>query len=143
MGPHSFKCGSFHPALQPFRHQKGFNGAALFQVRKYHEYGNPSHPKRWASMGPHSFKCGSARLARYPPLRSPQLQWGRTLSSAEVSGGLGARVRLTIASMGPHSFKCGSSGETANLRQHRLASMGPHSFKCGSLPNSLEESVRQ
>ena len=34
MGPHSFKCGKRTPAKPPTTQEKGFNGAALFQVRK-------------------------------------------------------------------------------------------------------------
>ena len=58
MGPHSFKCGS------PSEKAAG-------------------KEERNASMGPHSFKCGSgARQASV--FCEDLLQWGRTLSSAEV-----------------------------------------------------------
>ena len=35
-------------------------------------------------MGPHSFKCGSRARQTTSEQRKDQLQWGRTLSSAEV-----------------------------------------------------------
>ena len=38
-----------------------------------------------------------------------RLQWGRTLSSAEVDEIENALLTVEYASMGPHSFKCGSS----------------------------------
>ena len=110
-------------------------------------------------MGPHSFKCGSAAENRRPSARPPRLQWGRTLSSAEVQAERqrmrpqqsklqwgrtlsSAEVRPSAsadaiffrASMGPHSFKCGSILITGGRSQDGLASMGPHSFKCGSRP---------
>ena len=107
MGPHSFKCGSNGRRKNETTEQIRFNGAALFQVRKY----------AFAS----ECVCACRRL-----------QWGRTLSSAEVSAQVEVIGFASAASMGPHSFKCGS------LKGHLLpdwpgiASMGPHSFKCGS-----------
>ena len=59
-------------------------------------------------MGPHSFKCGSTVEYKDPGASSSMLQWGRTLSSAEVLTNPGAECVQLNASMGPHSFKCGS-----------------------------------
>ena len=59
MGPHSFKCGSDNRNGSPKSKFRRFNGAALFQVRK--------------------FVCGDIGC-----MKIRQLQWGRTLSSAEV-----------------------------------------------------------
>ena len=59
MGPHSFKCGSIKETKRIRRMPKGFNGAALFQVRKF-------------------------QLGTRTATQVPMLQWGRTLSSAEV-----------------------------------------------------------
>ena len=72
-----------------------------------------------------------------PTGRSPTtctLQWGRTLSSAEVRHPALAPRGCPGASMGPHSFKCGSNIEDLIETAQGLASMGPHSFKCGSFP---------
>ena len=41
-------------------------------------------------------------------LLQSRLQWGRTLSSAEVINVKLLSVQEAFASMGPHSFKCGS-----------------------------------
>ena len=60
MGPHFFKCGKVARPLHVFPRQCGFNGAALFQVRK-------------ALIFPPDFLVHS------------MLQWGRTFSSAESS----------------------------------------------------------
>ena len=60
-----------------------FNGAALFQVRKF--------------VG----QRGDVFFQRV-------LQWGRTLSSAEVTALGDPTPKSGDASMGPHSFKCGS-----------------------------------
>ena len=83
MGPHSFKCGSSTQRKSSCLISTRFNGAALFQVRK----------------------LGVGRLGGW---EVKMLQWGRTLSSAEVRWLLFIVVSLTFASMGPHSFKCGS-----------------------------------
>ena len=136
MGPHSFKCGSVNSIYSRWSPHICFNGAALFQVRKSENWA----PTVSATVG---------------------LQWGRTLSSAEVSNSNFLLISSILASMGPHSFKCGSDrgglkGQEnlprfngAALFQVRKsvddrivvdfaapASMGPHSFKCGSSPRN-------
>ena len=82
MGPHSFKCGKNEKQYVAGRIGRGFNGAALFQVRKV---GNTYEWPAWTF----------------------RLQWGRTLSSAERSGKKRPDPHGKPASMGPHSFKCG------------------------------------
>ena len=62
MGPHSFKCGKFRAVKCGPTEKKGFNGAALFQVRKDH------------------IQLADCQMIRF------RLQWGRTLSSAERQG---------------------------------------------------------
>ena len=87
--------------------KSSFNGAALFQVRK-----------------------GAASYALPHHLR--QLQWGRTLSSAESSGGSVASKWVALGFNGAALFqvrKVGVSGSVVNRCLY--ASMGPHSFKCG------------
>ena len=113
------------------RQMQRFNGAALFQVRKelWHPLGRCR--LRHASMGPHSFKCGKAGSTKYGQRANigfngaalfqvrkvrggvdsrrdhRELQWGRTLSSAESSSPRPHIQLCGSASMGPHSFKCG------------------------------------
>ena len=58
MGPHSFKCGKIGDVNRDYALLAGFNGAALFQVRKE----QPIAPAARTTIA---------------------LQWGRTLSSAE------------------------------------------------------------
>ena len=178
MGPQSFNCGnrvvdeppslsdSSRQALQwgrslstaetqwrmavKRRTAGGFNGAAVFQLRK----------RAWpaiaaavhASMGPQSFNCGNrtytgssrrrARLqwgrslstaetgSRRRPCRHVWLQWGRSLSTAETGCGRTSASRW-LASMGPQSFNCGN-GEPADCPAINDASMGPQSFNCGN-----------
>ena len=87
MGPHSFKCGS--PADLPATERRGlrFNGAALFQVRKF----SPSIlllaqdlSLQWGRTLSSAEVLGSRTTLRQVAM----LQWGRTLSSAEVARGM-------------------------------------------------------
>ena len=155
MGPHSFKCGNSPHRRDGLRNNSGFNGAALFQVRKLVDSVLRRQLFR-ASMGPHSFKCGNSFKLTNPaaecvrfngaalfqvrkrPLcqceidHTGQLQWGRTLSSAETNSSPDNRVTSFLLQWG----RTLSSAET----QIRIlkefvevsASMGPHSFKCGN-----------
>ena len=131
MGPHFFKCGksltrraesSKVEELQWGRtfssaerirqvvvagdRALGFNGAALFQVRKE----TPNKGDVVAYTG---------------------LQWGRTFSSAESHSLYDEDFRKCEASMGPHFFKCGKTAMAASIEAAAMASMGPHFFKCG------------
>ena len=117
MGPHSFKCGSCFSIFIPCLFVLCFNGAALFQVRK---------------------------LA--PPAESPtqraELQWGRTLSSAEVRGYIHHNDLPAECFNGAALFQVRKSPnrQTASQRSSG-ASMGPHSFKCGS--EDFEGKIRE
>ena len=138
MGPHFFKCGNSAVFELFGRKRRSFNGAALFQVRKYLVDDITPAPEPWL------------------------LQWGRTFSSAEICGLIrraichlscfnGAalfqvrklpsrsphQVAVTRASMGPHFFKCGNSPVWVYQDPPRAASMGPHFFKCGNPAPSL------
>ena len=107
MGPHFFKCGKQRRGKIQSASGTGFNGAALFQVRK-----------------------GSIETAPLKPLH--WLQWGRTFSSAESFLNRCFLNLPSIASMGPHFFKCGKFWAMPMARAgSRRASMGPHFFKCG------------
>ena len=156
MGPHSFKCGSLGGMGVIRIAEGGFNGAALFQVRKSDQSNPQSRSSRLASMGPHSFKCGSntnmkisvntLRASMGPhsfkcgsPHRRPLSQATPTCFNGaalfqvrKLGGGWVRAASSAAASMGPHSFKCGSSGAVSLKLLGNLASMGPHSFKCGS-----------
>ena len=154
MGPQSFDCGK-PPATALARSQRsGFNGAAVFRLRKV----------PWGEYH------GGALV---------RLQWGRSLSTAErkpaapffdpqggFNGAAVFRLRKALedsvvrcderASMGPQSFDCGkdsmpfpSRANTVSLQWGRSlstaerangaapqqtvqhASMGPQSFDCG------------
>ena len=85
MGPHSFKCGKLKSTV------------------------NSTGLSCNASMGPHSFKCGKQTRHTRRDRRTRELQWGRTLSSAERSQSKTDRRIARLASMGPHSFKCGKN----------------------------------
>ena len=74
MGPHSFKCGK--------KLADGFNGAALFQVRKVQTPSTATlRPDRlqWGRTLSSAESTTTTTTKRY----LLQLQWGRTLSSAE------------------------------------------------------------
>ena len=59
MGPHFFKCGNNTISEAEAIIESGFNGAALFQVRKYKSGEFHVTATMSASMGPHFFKCGN------------------------------------------------------------------------------------
>ena len=84
MGPHFFKCGKIPQIAARFFAILGFNGAALFQVRKN----------------------GDDLTAK---INAIELQWGRTFSSAEKEERKDNDYKDGRASMGPHFFKCGKN----------------------------------
>ena len=132
MGPHSFKCGKKKRRVGNSAKEQGFNGAALFQVRKA-GLACPFISPLARFNGAALFQVRKAESRRCGRMEYVELQWGRTLSSAERSGdivvasGLGKLqwgrtlssaerlvplhgwVSPSAASMGPHSFKCGKS----------------------------------
>ena len=180
MGPHSFKCGKRCGHERMVEGVQSFNGAALFQVRKAEMLTNTVIPEIKASMGPHSFKCGKGPFA---PNGAPwpsasmgphsfkcgksirpigtlttlgelqwgrtlssaertnksrmrrgreKLQWGRTLSSAERSKPCRANTRTLTGFNGAALFQVRKVAKCASKKKKvRPASMGPHSFKCG------------
>ena len=83
-------------------------------------------------MGPHSFKCGSLISATWNSPILTLLQWGRTLSSAEVVVPLAMTPDMRGASMGPHSFKCGS------FKPEAWRSIEVHSLQWGRTLSSAE-----
>ena len=153
MGPHSFKCGS--PTIT-------WLGVLLLLGASMgpHSFKCGSQPRVTsssgcspASMGPHSFKCGSmfARAGMECGLEGLQwgrtlssaevtvmenrlksrltLQWGRTLSSAEVGLPNFPEAVISAASMGPHSFKCGSTKRIHHLDRERSCFNGAALFQ--------------
>ncbi len=101
MGPHSFKCGKRQQSLLVKREEFFcFNGAALFQVRKVFRRRQRLASIYPASMGPHSFKCGKKRVKPLFDGYHPQLQWGRTLSSAERIKGQWRKLRQLLLQWG-------------------------------------------
>ena len=84
-------------------------------------------------MGPHFFKCGKKHAGLTARLNLPQLQWGRTFSSAEKQTTQSQSMPHVHASMGPHFFKCGKLNSLVDHLYDSPASMGPHFFKCGKI----------
>ena len=62
------------------------------------------------------------------------LQWGRSLSTAEFDSGHLRCWGWLCASMGPQSFDCGIRMADSREVARKLASMGPQSFDCGIAP---------
>ena len=132
MGPHFFKCGKHSPASHSKRHNLGFNGAALFQVRKgrstsqkLQDYWELQWGRTFSSAERRAMaSAGETFFARFNGAalfqvrkdqmadcrvdrRRGRLQWGRTFSSAESLNLSSLLCVLQLASMGPHFFKCG------------------------------------
>ena len=84
MGPHFFKCGSRVDLYRGLPSDPGFNGAALFQVRKFGY-------AMWYTIRGIGFNGAALFQVRKFLPRSQMkntrvlLQWGRTFSSAEVN----------------------------------------------------------
>ena len=131
MGPHFFKCGK-EGVQYPIAYEvEGFNGAALFQVRKAINISQTSARSNCASMGPHFFKCGK-RILKNNRLRIRLASMGPHFFKCGKATIGNIVYRLTDASMGPHFFKCGKPPRRACGASHDgHASMGPHFFKCG------------
>ena len=133
MGPHFFKCGkvytsqpanlcrkslqwgrTFSSAERMENPKKtaggnGFNGAALFQVRKvrrkmenHREVDELQWGRTFSSAERQTLLAGKIQ-------DNNTLQWGRTFSSAERLAKVHREVFVPIASMGPHFFKCGKA----------------------------------
>ena len=83
MGPGSFDPGNADQARAFPRSDIGFNGAGVFR------------PRKCASAWPSAVKA-------HP------LQWGRGLSTPEISGGKATMQPQSSASMGPGSFDPGN-----------------------------------
>ena len=156
MGPHSFKCGSPLNSGVKRSGTSGFNGAALFQVRKSVDAPPFAH-SQLCFNGAALFQVRKSGLRSPSTVEATVLQWGRTLSSAEVNGAALFEVWEFACFNGAALFQVrkwqtANSANSANsalqwgrtlssaevssdlVKREFLASasMGPHSFKCGS-----------
>ena len=128
MGPHSFKCGSENRLQMNKPNYRRFNGAALFQVRKFGVL--PSIIRMWTTLQWGRTLSSAEVETNLPRVRTGAgLQWGRTLSSAEVSRNSAVMKPLTSASMGPHSFKCGSNAKLRREGQNMASFNGAALFQ--------------
>ncbi len=112
MGPGSFDPGNTPGRTPATASSPRFNGAGVFRPRKYR---NPQRPRR----------------------RSSGLQWGRGLSTPEISSHPLRRHNAADASMGPGSFDPGNPDSRCKTAAAFWASMGPGSFDPGNSPPSL------
>src|SRR5437667_78030 len=109
MGPQSFDCGS---AITwkgvEYPEAERFNGAAVFRLRKYFGLFFSGEPiKRF--NGAAVFRLRKLSTAFLSSCASFSLQWGRSLSTAEVNCRCIPNIARCGTSMGPQSFDCGSS----------------------------------
>ena len=93
-------------------------------------------------MGPHSFKCGSSLSPNGFPCGRITLQWGRTLSSAEVMPSRESIEKIVNASMGPHSFKCGSPAKTQRASKNAARFNGAALFQVRKLAALAAEAIK-
>ena len=91
MGPRSFNRGNPMASDAAPVVTTGFNGAAVFQPRKWRRRRSARAAGGVASMGPRSFNRGNACWRLRFLHRPLQLQWGRGLSTAEMPGAIAAR----------------------------------------------------
>ena len=83
MGPHFFKCGNTCRNRKEKSIIKYFNGAALFQVRKYGRLKFNEENLVGLQWG-RTFSSAEMYFYKYFCLSGELLQWGRTFSSAEI-----------------------------------------------------------
>src|SRR5258708_7506256 len=107
MGPQSFDCGSDVDLLREFDISPGFNWAAVFLLRRSRNAYRTLWSVNW-------------------------LQWGRSLSTAEVPRTSSRDATADAASMGPQSFDCGSSSK------FRVKSCAPASLQWGRSLSTAE-----
>jgi hypothetical protein len=55
---------------------------------------------------------------RFEELAKPELQWGRSISAAEISRGLDELMNEAVASMGPQHLSCGNRVRTLAAYPH-------------------------
>ena len=95
-------------------------------------------------MGPQPFDCGNDFDTDKPTVQISMLQWGRSLSTAEISAGIcRPAVAGSAASMGPQPFDCGNSSRAADGSANRGASMGPQPFDCGNDAHPVKNVYRR
>ena len=109
--PEVMECGSF------WRPTSGFNGAGVFRPRKS-TVRSTRRRSFLASMGPGSFDPGSDKAVILVDSALLVLQWGRGLSTPEVTDHPVGKKTYSNASMGPGSFDPGSVCVSSIARAH-------------------------
>ena len=131
MGPRFFNRGNFANGRKLVSRSRIFNGAAVFQPRKY--------------------RVSADRVARTPPLqwgrgfstaemprrtdvlnRNKSLQWGRGFSTAEIGQTPIPHKGFRTSSMGPRFFNRGNPNALTGTQVHIVSSMGPRFFNRGN-----------
>ena len=108
MGPHFFKCGNVSQPTRQELEEESFNGAALFQVRK------------WLDRKLETESGGSFNGAALFQVRKC---CATTLVAAHLAGSFNGAALFQVRKL--------QLMQNRNLSE-RVASMGPHFFKCGN-----------
>ena len=156
MGPRSFNRGNVRVDVRWIREERGFNGAAVFQPRKFGQLRLAIEPQGAASMGPRSFNRGNFRRQAPGPEPGLASMGPRSFNRGNREGSVRRRVgKLCFngaavfqprkwgprdgtssarmgASMGPRSFNRGNRPSRSASTRQRKASMGPRSFNRGN-----------
>jgi len=156
MGPRSFNRGNRCSSRLSLCPLLSFNGAAVFQPRKFvtllngilselqlqwgrglstAEIGPALSPAEHATPGFNGaavFQPRKSGAGRVPSSGVEGLQWGRGLSTAEIGLDLGDLEPAFVASMGPRSFNRGNARSGKTSKPGSSASMGPRSFNRGN-----------
>ncbi len=131
MGPRFFKHGN--RIKSEFRAGKvtSFNGAALFQARKFCR----CRSRHWFQArfnGAALFQARKFGFRFYVIFCWSLLQWGRAFSSTEIRTRGSEKYAIKFASMGPRFFKHGNTCHCNFVIKNFQASMGPRFFKHGN-----------
>ena len=143
MGPHFFKCGKRCLQGHATFSASGFNGAALFQVRKAANTTPRLIMGTDASMGPHFFKCGKLFQQDRADMRVHSFNGAALFQVRKESDRQFWRIRNQTASMGPHFFKCGKLYQRRENQTIRNCFNGAALFQVrkGRLPRQAEKAL--
>ena len=143
MGPQPFDCGNGDVSID----DRPPAGAASMGPQPFDcgnsESASPDDGLQDASMGPQPFDCGNSKSFADAHAGRTSLQWGRSLSTAEMRCLSSSDAIASNSFNGAAAFRLRKSGLEEDEREERFAaSMGPQPFDCGNRLANLNVVIR-